>query len=190
MDSGLVIKSANSWDSGIHRIMFQRLRYVQVLQVIPNLIFSYSERDFAPPGPVLWTKHLRGVGREVTREDRGKMSASAFSSCQPCLPDELHLLQPSSSGWHTCRSPSWFSWHPLPSSAPTTPWPSQPHLYTTRLCSYTLSMIPVPSSTIPAFNFCPWVQLAGPNTATQSLVFLVQFLSPGLCSLFPLGRYP
>lgn len=80
----LVIKSANSWDSGIHLITFDRLRYVQVLQVVPNLIFPYSRRDFVPPGIVLWTIHLRGVRREVASEDWGKKVVEYLSLLLIC----------------------------------------------------------------------------------------------------------
>ena len=50
----------------------QNLMYVQVPQVVSNLTFSYSGRDFAPPVPVLWSIHSRGVGRETASEDRGR----------------------------------------------------------------------------------------------------------------------
>jgi len=43
--------------------------YIQVPQVVTNLIFPYRGRDFGPPVPVLQSVHLRGVGREVARED-------------------------------------------------------------------------------------------------------------------------
>lgn len=46
--------------------------YVQVPQMVTNLVFSYSGKDFAPPVPALRSIHSRGVGREVASEDWGK----------------------------------------------------------------------------------------------------------------------
>jgi len=43
--------------------------YVQVPQVVTNLVFSYSGRDFAPPVAVLWPICSIGAGREVAGED-------------------------------------------------------------------------------------------------------------------------
>jgi len=40
-----------------------------VPQVISDLIFSYSGRDFAPPVPTLRSIHLRGMEREIASED-------------------------------------------------------------------------------------------------------------------------
>jgi len=56
----------------MHLIRSHRRMYVQVPQVVTNLILSYSERDFAPLVPVYLYIHLRGVGRDVSSEDRGK----------------------------------------------------------------------------------------------------------------------
>jgi len=43
--------------------------YVQVPQVVTNLIFSTSGRDLAPPVPALRSIHSRGVGKEAASED-------------------------------------------------------------------------------------------------------------------------
>jgi len=48
----------------MHLIRSHELMYVQVPQVVLNMIFSYSGRDFAPPVPALWSIHLRDVGGE------------------------------------------------------------------------------------------------------------------------------
>jgi len=53
----------------MYPIRSHRLMYVQVPHVVTNTIFSYSGRDFAPPVPILWSIHLRGVGREVDSKD-------------------------------------------------------------------------------------------------------------------------
>jgi len=45
------------------------LMYIQVPQVVRNLIFSYSGMDFAPPVLILQSIHWRGMGREVASED-------------------------------------------------------------------------------------------------------------------------
>jgi len=47
--------------SGMHLVRSHRLTYVQVPQVVTHLIFSDGGRDFAPPAPVLWSIHSRGV---------------------------------------------------------------------------------------------------------------------------------
>ncbi|KAK4818982.1 LOW QUALITY PROTEIN: hypothetical protein QYF61_022649 [Mycteria americana] len=44
------------WDAS-HQVPYL---YVQVPQVVVNLIFSYSGRDFAPPVPILWSIYSRG----------------------------------------------------------------------------------------------------------------------------------
>jgi len=56
----------------MHLLRCHRLIYVQVPQVVTNLIFSYSGRDFAPPLPILRSINSSGVGREVAGEDSGK----------------------------------------------------------------------------------------------------------------------
>jgi len=62
-------------------IRSHRLLCVHISAVVMNLIFSYNGRDFVPPGPVLWSVHSSGVGREVASEDGGQnlLSTSAFS---------------------------------------------------------------------------------------------------------------
>ena len=78
-----------------------RFMYVQVPQVVKKPIF-YSGRDFAPPVPALQSINLRGVGRKIAGEDRGKklLSTSAsFLSIIMSLPVLLiagvHFLWPS-----------------------------------------------------------------------------------------------
>ena len=53
----------------MHLVKSHRFIYVQVPQVVTNLIFPYSGRGFAPPVPVLQSISLGGVGREVASED-------------------------------------------------------------------------------------------------------------------------
>jgi len=53
--------------------------YVQVPQVVKKPIF-YSGRDFAPPVPALQSINLRGVGRKIAGEDRGKKLLSTSAS--------------------------------------------------------------------------------------------------------------
>jgi len=43
--------------------------YVQVPQVMSNLIFSYSGGDLTPPVPVLQPMHLKGVQKDVASEN-------------------------------------------------------------------------------------------------------------------------
>lgn len=57
------------------------LMYVQVPQVVMNLIFSYRGRDFSPQVPALKSIHSRGVGREADRGTEAKLlSTSGFFS--------------------------------------------------------------------------------------------------------------
>jgi len=46
--------------------------YLQVPQVVTNLIFLYSGRGFTPLVPVLWSINSGGVREEVASESRGK----------------------------------------------------------------------------------------------------------------------
>jgi len=53
--------------------------YVQVPQVVPSLIFSYSGRGFTPPVPILQSINWRGARRETASEDLGKNVAEYVS---------------------------------------------------------------------------------------------------------------
>jgi len=55
-------------DSGMHPIMSHRLLYVQIPQVVMNLIFLYSGRGFTPLLPILQF-NWGWVRREVASED-------------------------------------------------------------------------------------------------------------------------
>jgi len=66
---GRGVVSCTTTDSGMNLVRSHRLMHVQIPQVVMNLIFSYSGRDFAPSIPILWFRHLRGVGREVASGD-------------------------------------------------------------------------------------------------------------------------
>ena len=105
--------------------------YVQVPQVVTNLIFTYSERVFAPPVPVLQSTDSRGVGKDWQWRWWPKSCGVSQPSlcllllvCQSCSSGWVWLFWPSLSGWHTCRSHSYYAYHPLPCSAPAAPWPS------------------------------------------------------------------
>ena len=71
MESGLPTTSANSLRM-LGCIFSGPVDLCQVPQVVTNLIFSYSGRDFASPVPVMQSIHSRGVGREAASEDWGK----------------------------------------------------------------------------------------------------------------------
>jgi len=43
--------------------------YVQVPLVVMNLVFPYSESDFAPPVPIVRSIYSIGVGAEVASEE-------------------------------------------------------------------------------------------------------------------------
>ena len=98
-----------------------------------------------------------------------------FQSCSLCV--GVHFLWPSFSGWHTCRSPSYYSLHPLPSPAPAAPWPSWVHPYTTGQSPYTLPRVSVPASTACAFPPYPLVWPAALDSAmlVSSLPFLTSY---------------
>ncbi|KAJ7410588.1 hypothetical protein WISP_107387 [Willisornis vidua] len=55
-------------NSDMHLIGFQRVVYAQVLQVVVNLIYTYSGKT-DPPVPILLSIHLRSVGKAVTIEN-------------------------------------------------------------------------------------------------------------------------
>ena len=65
---------------GLHLIRFHRYLCVQVPQVVMNLIFSYSWRDFATPVLDLRSIHSRGLEKEVACEDCVKYFGSATLS--------------------------------------------------------------------------------------------------------------
>jgi len=56
-------------DSGMHPIRSHRLMYVQVPQVVPNLVFPYDGRGFAPLDPILQSINWGGARRDVASED-------------------------------------------------------------------------------------------------------------------------
>jgi len=53
----------------MHPIRSHRLIYVQVPQVVVNVIISYRRRDFALPVSILWSTKSGEVRREVASED-------------------------------------------------------------------------------------------------------------------------
>jgi len=62
-------------------IRSHRLLYVQVPQVVMNLVLPYSGKGFAALVPILQSISWGGARREVVSEDLGKklLSTSAFS---------------------------------------------------------------------------------------------------------------
>jgi len=53
----------------MHLVRFHRLPYVQVPQVVLNLVFPYSGMDFAPLVPIFQSINRGRVRREVSSED-------------------------------------------------------------------------------------------------------------------------
>lgn len=80
-------------DPGMYLIGSHGLVYIQVPQVVLNLIFSYSWRDLISPVPALRFRDLREVGGEITIENWGKKTVEYLSllhvSCQQL---SCHLL--------------------------------------------------------------------------------------------------
>jgi len=58
-------------DSGMHLIRSHRFMYVQVPQVVKNLVFPYSGRSFTTLVPILWFISSGGVRREAAGEEKG-----------------------------------------------------------------------------------------------------------------------
>lgn len=57
--------------------------YIQVSQVVSNMIFSYDGCDFIPPVPTLQSIHWKGVWRAIhNQKNEGKylLNTSAFST--------------------------------------------------------------------------------------------------------------
>jgi len=70
MDSGLATTSAQfSQDSGMYLVRCHRLIYVQVPQVVPNLVIPYSGKGFSPLDAILQSINWGGVRREVASAD-------------------------------------------------------------------------------------------------------------------------
>jgi len=68
----------------MHLIRSYRLMYVQVPQVVLNLVFLYSGRGFSPLVPILQSVNLGGARREVASEDGGKKVVEYLSLLLIC----------------------------------------------------------------------------------------------------------
>lgn len=139
-----------------------------------NLIFSCSGKHFAPPVAILLSINSRGVGTQVSIEDCSKnveyLSLHQLTLFHHCLSGALHLLLPSFSSSHTCRSPSCYSLCPLQGSVPASGKPSLPHSYITNLSLYSSQVFPVLVSIICAFtsfvlawSAVPWSAMLVPS---------------------------
>lgn len=71
-------------DSGIILIGSYSLIFVQFPQVVRNMIFSNSGRNFAAPVTILLSTHSQGVGREVPLKTEAKKVVEP--SPRPLLP--------------------------------------------------------------------------------------------------------
>lgn len=158
MKSGLVTTSANSFRTRIHLVWSYRLVFVQVPQVVPNLIISYGGGLCSPSPCALRSKHSRGLKREVTNEDWDKEVVEYLNHpLAYCYVTSLPVIFLTFFSWHTYRSSYYYSSHLLPSSALAVLWPSRRHLYTTEQKSYSLPRMSVPASTAFAFPSCSLV---------------------------------
>lgn len=54
------------WDASLQP---QRLVYLHILQVVTNLVFTYSVKDIVPRVLILWIFSLGGVRREAASEE-------------------------------------------------------------------------------------------------------------------------
>lgn len=111
---------------GMHLMKSQGLVYVEVSQMVLNLVFSYKGRYFISPPWSSGTWELLEVWLPAKTEAKKKSQMSKKPS-HPC-PRGLSLMywgvrytfKSSFSNQHTSRSPCFFS-DPLPHSAPTVP---------------------------------------------------------------------
>lgn len=74
----------------MYLIKSHRLTYIQVLQVVMNLIFSYCGSDFAPLVPILQSIHSGGIGLSVKTKAKKLLSIRVFPHaflpvCHLCL---------------------------------------------------------------------------------------------------------
>ena len=78
----------------MHLFRSHRLKYVQVPQVVSDLIFSYDGKDFIPSGPPSSFRDLRNVGREMIVENWGRIvfSTSAFCGSGKFVTNSLVLF--------------------------------------------------------------------------------------------------
>lgn len=168
--------------------------YVQISQVVINPTFSYSGRGFASPVIILLFIHLRGVRRKVIIEDSDKIlvGSSVFylsvATSLPVLSEGIHLLWPSFSGLHACRSLSCYSLFLLPGSVPALPQPIPQKL------NFIFAAFPGLLSKLQLFLcicFFPF-SLTERTLLSHagSLAFLAQFLVHGESALGCCGRFP
>ena len=68
----------------MHLIKSHRPIYVQVPQVVTNLVFSYSSKGFSPLVPILQSVSWEVVRREATSEDRVKNVVEYLSFLLVC----------------------------------------------------------------------------------------------------------
>ena len=167
----------------MHLIKAHRLLYVQVPQVVPNLLFSYSGRGFAPSSPSCSPSTGEGWGQRLPGKNEGKklLSTSAFSSSVEW-------------GCHSCSLGGYaFFNFPFLAAIPVETFPiilsitcqvqlqlclGPPDLIPTQPGSIPI-VFPVPTSTTHAVPSCPLVWAAGLNSAIRCLPFLAWLLAPG-----------
>jgi len=139
----------------MHLVRSHRLGMLSFLRWSQTWSLTVGGTSF--PQSLPWgscTQKVWGERFPVKTEAKKLLSTPAFSlSVVTSLPvvfiEGIHFLWPSFSGWHTCRSPSYYSFPPLPNSAPATPWPAWPHPYTTVWHPCTFPRILVSALTVP-----------------------------------------
>lgn len=77
---------ASSSGPGMHLVGFHGLVYIQVPQVVSNLIFCYHGKALISPVPTLRFRDLRDVGRVPTEAEHSLLSASTSSTSLVLLP--------------------------------------------------------------------------------------------------------
>lgn len=102
----------------MHLIRPLRFADIQFCQVLPNLLFRCSGKDFAPPSPIYRFKDLRDMGNLMPVKNKVKSPQTSLYPLSPVLP--AHLLGDPLSLAFLCwpmnyRFLSCYSSHPLPS---------------------------------------------------------------------------
>lgn len=182
--TGSASATASSSGPGMHHVGFHGLVYVQVPQVVSNLIFCYHGKDLISL-PTLRFRDLRDVGRVTTKAKNSLLSTSTCSTSLVLLPlwRQEGVHSPAFMEGKQCIFSKLFlpnipflSFTSLAKSSSNHALPSLiqiPHLWAVSLSS---SQDNVPGPTLCAFPPCASVWPGGlhPAMLVSCLPFLIQ----------------
>lgn len=155
-------KEQSPQDFGMHLIRSHRCTDVQAAQVLMNLIFIYSGKDFAAQAPILLSSHPSGGETEVAIEDWNKKFLSSSSNSTSFLAlfiKRWHLFLLPFPGYQTWRT----SCYSLCLSRFFPAFSSSVLPYTTKCQPQTLPR-PLSIFPLPVHLFLPlWSQQQGPS---------------------------